>query len=139
MRLWPLLLPPRLPVLPDLPALMDSLLADTRYPNELSELEPMPENCTEIEGPKRFTPEVCDAAEALLETLGESFSLSEALRAASEKFGPNAPEVAYIAVMIPRWFELEADDERVARSTGHLVEAPGFFGDELAVSKGTAA
>jgi hypothetical protein len=138
LRLWPLLLPPRLPVLPDLPALLDSLLADARQPHDLSELEPIPENCEEVVGPKRFTPEVCAAGDALLDSLGDTFSLSTALTAAAEKFGPNSPELDYIAVLVPRWFECEATDDRVARSTGKPINTPGFFGDELAVARGDA-
>jgi hypothetical protein len=138
-RLWPLLVPPRLPVLPDLPALMDSLLADTRDPHELSELEPMPENYEDIVAPKRFSPEVCAAADELLATLGASFTLSAALAATAAKFGPASPELSYVSVLVPRWFELEGDDDRIARPTGAPLSAPGFFGDELTVTKGTAA
>jgi hypothetical protein len=118
---------------------MDSLLADTRDPHELSELEPMPENYEDIVGPKRFSPEVCAAADELLATLGETFSLSAALEATAAKFGPNSPEVSYVSVLVPRWFELESDDDRIARPTGAAISAPGFFGDELRVTKGTAA
>lgn len=132
--LWPLLLPPGLPVLPDLPALMDRLLADTRAVSEDSELEPIPESCEDIPGPKRFTPEVCAAVEALLADLGPSFTLSAALRAAEARFGAGSAELSYLSVLVPQWFEHESGDDRMAEATPASFEAAGFFGDELAVT-----
>lgn len=136
-RLWPFLLPPNLPVLPDLPALLDRLLADIRTVPDGSELEPIPESCEELPGPKRFTPEVCAAVEALLSELGATFSFSAALLAAEAKFGPASPELAYMSVLVPQWFEHEARDDRTAEPAHRAFAAAGYFGDELAVNNPT--
>jgi len=136
-RLWPLLLPPTLPVLPDLPALLDRLLADSRAVSDGSELEPIPETVEEVPGPKRFTPEVCAAVEALLTELGSSFSFSAALRAAEVKFGPGSSELSYLSVLVPQWFEQEGRDDRAAQPTSEAFAVAGFFGDELAVTTTT--
>jgi len=133
-RLWPMLLPPGIPVLPDLPALLDRLLADTRVPQEDSELEPIPESSEESAGPKRFPPEVCAVAEAFLAELGPAFTLSAALQAADARFGTGSPELSYLAVYVPQWFEYEGRDDRTASPTSVEFEAAGFFGDELAIS-----
>jgi hypothetical protein len=133
-RLWPLLLPPGLPMLPDLPALLDRLLANTRAPHEDSELEPIPESSEESAGPKRFPPEICAAADAFLAELGPTFTLSGALRAAEARFGVRSPELSYLSVFVPQWFEYEGRDGRAASPTTAKFEAGGFFGDELAIT-----
>jgi hypothetical protein len=133
--LWPLMLPPRLPVLPDLPALLDSLLADVRQFDDASELDPIPESCEDVEGPKRFTAEVCKSVEDLISRLERTFAFSEALSKAAEEFGPQSPELAYASVLVPRWFEHEPGDTIVAHPAGRDLKAVGYFGDDLLVSK----
>ncbi len=132
--LWPFAVPPALPVLPDLPALLDSLLADTRERPEISELDPIAESYEEMAAPKRFTPETCKAVEELLAGLGGKFSLSQALGAVAERFSLDSPELAYVAVLVPQWFEHEPGDGKVAHPKGCEFEAAGFFGDDLAVT-----
>lgn len=135
-RLWPTMVPPRLPVLADIPALMDALLADLRETNDKSELDPIPDSCEEIELPKRFTSETCERADALLEELGTKFLLSDALRAAQARFGNDAPELAYVSVVLPQWFELDPDDGSIARPTGLQIQGiTTYFGDDLAITR----
>jgi hypothetical protein len=132
--LWPLAMPPGLPVLADLPALMDSLLADTRERVDDSELDPLAESYEDMIAPKRFTPETCHAVGELLAGLGRNFSLSHALRAAEEEFALGSPELAYLSVLVPQWFEHEPGDGKRAHPEGGEFEAAGFFGDDLAVT-----
>lgn len=132
--LWPLAVPPGLPALADLPALMDSLLADTRERVEASELDPIAESFEDMVAPKRFTPETCEAVENLLAGLGGNFSLSQALRTAGEKFALGSSELAYLSVLVPQWFEHEPGDGKRAHPKGREFEAAGFFGDDLVVT-----
>lgn len=134
-KLWPTMMPPRLPVLADIPALMDSLLADLRNDAQGSELEPLADTLEEIEPPKRFTPEIRNAADTLIDSLGSEFCLSDALLAAEKRFGSNSEELAYLAVVIPQWFELEAEDGKIARPNSQFINAAGHFGDDLAITK----
>ena len=134
--LWALAMPPRIPVLPDLPALMDSLLAEVRAVDERSELEPLAESFAEIEPPRRFTPEVVESVQMLVRELGGSFSLSEALAAGERKFGRSSAELSYLSVLVPQWFENEADDGRIARRAAAEFETAGMFGDELRITLG---
>jgi hypothetical protein len=113
---------------------MDSLLADTRERVEDSELDPLAESYEDMIAPKRFTPETCHAVAELLAGLGRNFSLSHALRAAEEKFALGSPELAYLSVLVPQWFEHEPGDGKRAHPEGGEFEAAGFFGDDLAVT-----
>lgn len=132
---WPLMMPPCLPVLPDLPALMDSLLADVRQQEDASELDPIPESCEDMEGPKRFTPEVCKSVEDLVFRLDATFALSDALLQVEEQFGSESAELAYASVLLPRWFEHEPGDAVIAHPAGRELKAAGYFGDDLLFSK----
>lgn len=133
--LWPLMVPPCLPVLPDLPALLASLLADVRQQEDASELDPIPESCEDMEAPKRFTAEVCKSVEDLFSRFEATFAFSEALLKAEEQFGPKSPELAYASVLIPRWFEHEPGDAVVAHPAGRELKAAGYFGDDLLISR----
>jgi hypothetical protein len=135
LSLWPIMVPPCLPVLADLPALMDSLLADVRQQEDNSELDPMPETCEDMEGPKRFTAEVCKSVEDLIGHLNSTFTLSDALLRAEQQFGRHSAELAYASVLVPRWFEHEPGDAVVAHPTERELKAAGYFGDDLLISK----
>src|SRR5699024_5228310 len=51
---WHLLTPPALPRLPDLTALLESMLADVRVLDEMPELDPLASTVEEMEAAKRF-------------------------------------------------------------------------------------
>jgi hypothetical protein len=133
---WPLMIPPTLPVLADLPSLMDSLLADVRQQEDNSELDPIPESCEDLETPKRFTSEVCKSVEDMIRDFDTTFTLSDALVQAEQQFGPESAELAYTSVLIPRWFEHEPADSVVAQRAERQLKTAGYFGDELLISKG---
>jgi len=133
--LWPLMLPPRLPMLPDLPALLNSLLANVRQSDDASELDPIPESCEDVASPKRFTAEVCKSVENLIDNLENEFFLSYALSKTAETFGGDSAELAYASVLVPRWFEHEHGDAIVAHSAGRELRTVGYFGDDLRVLK----
>jgi hypothetical protein len=114
---------------------MDSLLADVRQQEENSELDPMPASCEDMEGPKRFTAEVCKSVEDLIGRFDPTFTLSDALLRTEQQFGRHSAELAYAAVLVPRWFEHEPGDAVVAHPTECELKAAGYFGDDLLISK----
>jgi hypothetical protein len=131
---WPVANPARFPVLPDLPALLGCLLAEIRSAEEKSELDPVADNVEELESPKRFPPSVQEAVHELLKTLGATFTFSAAIERMSEAFGEDSPEMAYLSVLIPQWFENENADGKQARPQGAEFRGKNFFGDELTVA-----
>ncbi|MBA4136171.1 MAG: hypothetical protein C0518_02505 [Opitutus sp.] len=138
-RLLPLLLPPRLPMLPDLPVLLDALLADIRVVMDRSELEPLSEVTEDLPVAKRFTPELCATVDEFLQNFGAAYTFSSLLEAADKKFGRHSPEMAYLTVMVPQWFENEVADGRFARPACRQFETAGRFGDELEITMSRTA
>jgi hypothetical protein len=128
---WHLLAPPRIPKLPDLAGLLDSMLAEVRTPDDVPELDPLAETIEEVEASKRFTPEVVERASAILGAFSSPFRLSEVLRLSAEKHGADSPESQYLAASVPQWFENLDTDDRRAESANDRFAVAGVAGDEL--------
>jgi len=128
---WHLLAAPALPRLADLSALLDSLLADIRVLEDVPELDPLAEAIEEVESAKRFTPEVVERANGLLDSLVSPARFSEVLRLAANRFGTDSPEVQYLAASVPQWFENIESDSRRAEPAAKAFSVAGVAGDDL--------